>query len=136
MVADEVRTLAQRTQESTQEIRDIIERLQRQAAEAASSMKQSHDQVTISLEKSQQADATLETIFKGIATINDMNGEVANASAEQSRAASDMQGNTASIRERSESVQEIAGDVRGSVAGIERDMGVLTTRLSVLKVAG
>ena len=72
VVADEVRTLASRTQESTQEIQAMIEKLQTYSKEAVVSMEQSQEQAKESVEQAELAGQSLNTITASIATINDM----------------------------------------------------------------
>ena len=97
VVADEVRTLAQRTQQSTEEIQNIIERLQTQAKEAAGATEQSREQVRSSVEKTGEAGSALDRIVQSVGTINDMNNQIATASEEQSQVAEEMDQRVTSI---------------------------------------
>jgi len=84
VVADEVRVLAQRTQESTTEIEGMIVQLQSGANNAVSVMDQSRAQSQESVERAVTAGASLEKITASVSTINDMNTQIASASEEQS----------------------------------------------------
>ncbi len=86
VVADEVRSLAQRTQQSTGEIHNIIEQLQTSAREAESLMKASRSRAHSSAEKSEATRTSLETIAEMISRINIMNNEISTAVDEQSQA--------------------------------------------------
>jgi methyl-accepting chemotaxis protein len=80
VVADEVRSLAQRTQESTQEIETIIKELQFAANNAFKSMSSSLSMIAESVTQSERAGETLTLINEKIYIINDMNSQIANAS--------------------------------------------------------
>ena len=97
VVADEVRTLAQRTQQSTENIRVIVERLQSQAARAAGLMQQSQEATHSTLKSTSAADEALDNIVNSIATISQMSNQIATAAEEQSHVAVDMDSSITTI---------------------------------------
>lgn len=90
VVADEVRSLAQKTQKSTEEIESIITQLQKAADEAHMSMNISISSVQETIDTSTQVENTLEYIRENVSTINDMNHQIATASEEQSSVANEV----------------------------------------------
>ena len=83
VVADEVRTLASRTQKSTEQIQRTIEQLQSAAREAVQKMKLSSEQADLSVQSANQAGLSLQEITGSIAQICAMNQEIAAATDEQ-----------------------------------------------------
>lgn len=90
VVADEVRTLASRTQESTDEIRNTIEKLQSAAMSAVKVMEESAKQADQSVENANKAGDSLDGIHNSITNINQMNNNIAHSTNEQSRVAADI----------------------------------------------
>ncbi|MCK5791127.1 MAG: methyl-accepting chemotaxis protein [Ketobacter sp.] len=88
VVADEVRTLAQRTQEATQEINDMIARLQDGSKNAVGVMAEGRKQAELSVEQALKAGESLQAITGGIGSISAMNEQIA-AAVEQQTAAAD-----------------------------------------------
>mgnify|MGYP000037542309 CR=1 FL=1 len=84
VVADEVRTLAQKSQDSTGEIKSIIERLQECAKNAVSVMDVSKTQAQEAVELAEQAGVSLQSIVSAMSVISDMNSQIASAAEEQS----------------------------------------------------
>jgi methyl-accepting chemotaxis protein len=101
VVADEVRTLASRTQQSTEEIQTMISKLQQEAKNAVNAMENNTDYAMKTTEKSEQVKEILGDISIAVAQIRDMNDQTAQASTEQSQA-------TDSIAQSIESVNQKA----------------------------
>lgn len=108
VVADEVRNLAKRTQDSVEEIRQVIEGLQSGTKEVVSTMHSSHRQAQGSVGQVEQAVAALQRISQAVSVITDMNLQIASAAEEQSSVAEEINRNVASIRDVTESISSQA----------------------------
>jgi methyl-accepting chemotaxis protein len=117
VVADEVRVLARRTQQSTQEIQNMIERLQGGAREAATVMEQGRKQADVSVRQAGEAGDALRKIADAISVINDMNTHIASAAEEQASVAEEMNRNLSNISHLSE--QTSAGSRQTAAASDE-----------------
>ena len=97
VVADEVRTLASRTQESTQEIESMIEKLQSGSRQAVHAMESSSKQAVLSVEQANSAGDALQTITESVSLISDMSTQIATAAEEQSTVADEINRNITSV---------------------------------------
>lgn len=123
VVADEVRTLATRTHEATQEIQTMIESLQDQARGAASVMNRGREKADSSVSEAARAGAVLDEITVAVGTITEMNHQISVAANEQSTVSAEMSKNVVSINEVSDQTAENseliakASDVLSDLAG-------------------
>lgn len=113
VVADEVRNLASRTQESTEEINQMLGQLQDGATKAVSMMENSRASVEESVQAANAAGDSLVVITDTVNTIADMNGAIAVATEEQNQVSGLMVGHVEDIQacadEASTASQEVAG---------------------------
>ena len=93
VVADEVRALAQRTQESTEEIHHIIETVQNGAATAVKAMQEGRDQTQETVGLAAKAGDAIRSITDAVASIRDMNAQIATAAEEQSAVSVEIKNN-------------------------------------------
>jgi len=121
VVADEVRALAQRTQDSTKEIEVIINDLQVSSEDANKLMSTTKDRLGDTIEESSHAIEALKDIIRNIQIINDMNSGVATATEEQSVV-------TTNVNTKVFSINELTVDVAKNA----KSSTVLTEQLSLL----
>ena len=99
VVADEVRALAHRTAQSTQEIEKMVAGIQNGTGEAVSSMQQSNQRTQSTLEMARAAGVALEQITQSIHQINERNLVIASASEEQAQVSREVDRNLVNIRD-------------------------------------
>jgi len=97
VVADEVRNLAQKTQQATEEIQNMIQQLQQGTRDVVTVMQDSQDKTQLSVQQASDASQALESITQAVSVINDMNTQIASAAEEQSAVAEDINRNVTNI---------------------------------------
>ncbi|HJH21479.1 methyl-accepting chemotaxis protein [Pseudomonas sp. FP215] len=117
VVADEVRALAHRTAQSTQEIEKMVAGIQNGTGEAVQSMQQSNQRSQTTLEMARAAGASLEQITASISLINERNLVIASASEEQAQVSREVDRNLVNIRDLA--TQSAAGANQTSAASHE-----------------
>ncbi|MCU7873186.1 MAG: type IV pili methyl-accepting chemotaxis transducer N-terminal domain-containing protein [Candidatus Thiodiazotropha sp. (ex Lucinoma borealis)] len=135
VVADEVRTLAKRTQQSTEEIRQIIERLQGGTSEAVQAMTSSRDLAQNSVDQSSEADQALDKIVDAVSSINEMNVQIATAAQEQSSVAEEINRSISSIAMVADKTTHAANDAVSCTTAIQTSMNQLKGLISRFKVS-
>ncbi|MGP0171365.1 methyl-accepting chemotaxis protein [Pseudomonas sp. NCHU5208] len=128
VVADEVRALAQRTQQSTGEIEQMIGAIQKETEQAVATMNASMERADSTLELAQSAGAALDEITEAIGTINERNLVIASASEQQAQVAREVDRNLVNIRDLS--LQSSAGADQTTAAS--QELSRLAVALSTL----
>ena len=128
VVADEVRTLAQRTQQSTAEIEQMIGRLQGGVDAAVKAMGASHQRADATLEESARVRQALENILGAMAAIVEQNQQIAAAAEQQTAVAHDVDRTLVAINQAGERTAEGAGQA----ARASRELSELVRRLQGL----
>jgi len=134
VVADEVRTLASRTQESTEEIQKMIERLQSGSQEAVEAMNQSRSQADVTRDTAAKAGEVLTEITSSVTNINDMNALIASAAEEQNAVAEEVNRNVVNISQASETTAEsVASTAKSSedLRNIAEELKHVVSRIKV-----
>lgn len=108
VVADEVRTLAQRTQDSTSEIQNVIERLQSGVQTTVDNMQRSQASVVRGVESANAAGKELDELNSAVAKLGEMNTDISKVIDEQSRAANSIDGHIGNINESATEAAEMS----------------------------
>lgn len=134
VVADEVRTLASRTQASTEEIHTIIDGLQLDAKNAVDVMRRSLESAGEGVDQVQNTSSALNTIASEIRRINSVNHEVAQAVQEQSLMASNIERNILAINDSSEASSDHArhlSQVSLELTGLAQELETMLKRFKL-----
>jgi methyl-accepting chemotaxis protein len=134
VVADEVRTLAKRSHDSTEEIKKIIERLQKEAEKSVQVMDEELEQANRSVEKAEKAGESLDVIAESVASIRDMNTHIASAAEEQSAVAEEINRNIVSIAQVAEENAESTNQTTLTSQELARLANGLETQISQFKI--
>ncbi len=118
VVADEVRNLAQKTQQATGEIQQMIQQLQNGTRDVVQVMEQSQSRTQRSVEQADAAAEALQAITQAVSLINDMNNQIASAAEEQSAVAEDINRNVTNIGQVAQDVAGGAEEASQASAGL------------------
>ncbi|MGY1883311.1 methyl-accepting chemotaxis protein [Pseudomonas azotoformans] len=134
VVADEVRALAHRTQQSTQEIEQMISGIQQGTDQAVSSMQQSNSRARSTLDIAKSAGTALEEIASAFTLINERNLVIASASEQQAAVAREVDRNLMNIRDLAHQTSTGANQTSAASQELSRlavDLNTMVARFSV-----
>ncbi|SON48182.1 methyl-accepting chemotaxis protein [Vibrio tapetis] len=134
VVADEVRNLAQRTQQATVEIQDMISQLQSSANSAVELMEKSVVEAADGVELVTNAGAELGGIVAQVTQINEMNFQIATAAGQQSTVAEEMNQNLTNVRELVEASVVVVTELLETSEMMESNAAELDTKIQSFKV--
>lgn len=120
VVADEVRSLAHKTQQSTVEIEDMVKAINESSDRSVSTMKNSMERATRTLDVAREAGEALQLIATAVSEINNHNTSIASAAEEQANVARDVDKNLVSIRDLSNSTASGAEQTNASSDELSR----------------
>ncbi|WP_371924702.1 methyl-accepting chemotaxis protein [Pseudomonas sp. R5(2019)] len=120
VVADEVRSLAQRTQKSTEEIEELIAGLQHGTQQVASAMDSSRELTDSSVDLTRRAGTALETITQTVSAIQAMNQQIAAAAEQQSSVAEEVNRSVMNVRDISDQTAAASEETAASSVELAR----------------
>lgn len=134
VVADEVRTLASRTQNSTREIQHMIERLQSGSRAAAQIMEKGKDKAERTVQQAAQAGESLGSIRNAVTSISAMNQQIANAADSQNAVSREISNNIDSIRAVAQESVKATGQSFNAAQQLESESNQLRTVVNQFKL--
>lgn len=135
VVADEVRTLSQRTHQATEEIQHTIGTLVGNISDVVDLMENSSNKVTVSVEQATKASDALHQIKTSVEMIHDMNTQVATAAEEQSQVSQEITMNSSRIKDMGEELLTDTEATGQYAQDIDQQVDLLIAKIESFKVA-
>jgi len=135
VVADEVRSLASRTQDSTEDIQQRIDMVQDSSIAAARQMEEGKEKSIQTVEHATRAGEVFRTINASVASINDMNAQIATAAEEQSSVAEEINRNISTITQAIEETTAAASQVTAASQELARLSGMLQSNVQKFRLS-
>ncbi|RBP79478.1 methyl-accepting chemotaxis protein [Marinomonas rhizomae] len=134
VVADEVRTLATRTQDSTNEIESMIEKLKVNVAESSKAIQNSRDNASSTVSNFGEVTSVFNSLQESFAKVQDMAAHTAQATQEQSIVSNDINRNMVSLKDQTDSVQSVSDLIQQQSKDITKLYTVLDQQVGSFKV--
>ena len=129
VVADEVRTLASRTAQSTDEIRDKIQSLQNQVSAVQQSMLSSHGETQNTMEKVESTANQMDEVSALIDQVEEMSAQIATAAEEQSAVTSEIDRNVTHVKDLSDGILEAASQIQNASGELDQVASDITQQI-------
>lgn len=130
VVADEVRTLASKTQQSTGDINNMIENLRNGVNKAVESMKDGQEKATSTVDYAKKSEENLNNISSSLVSISDRILQVASAIEEQTSVIDEINSNLHGVNELSQGAKQSAESIGNAVQGLNKQSQSLTSQVS------
>ena len=134
VVADEVRNLANRTQQSTNEIQEVITSLQHEANSSMKMMQMNREASNVTMENAKQAQASLNEISSSITTIEDMNTQIATATEEQTLVTGEINQSIVDVNDKARQTQSLSASNQEKASELIALSEKLTQAVSTFKL--
>lgn len=134
VVSDEVRSLASKTQDSTEEIQQMIEKLQSGVKQAVSSIQNGSSQVSSSVELVNSTQNLLSNIEGSASQVNDMAIQIATATEQQSQVTNEINQNLTSLSDKNQTALELSQGTQSTAAHFKHMAGDLFNKVERFKV--
>lgn len=134
VVAEEVRNLAQRTQDSTNQVQETIERLQKQVQTLVSESEASATASRESVESVSQTSEAIRRVMEAIGQSQGMNDQIAAAVEQQSQVSDDISQRMGAVSEVAEQTDEDAGQTVASAQAIQQQLDQLRTTMGRFRI--
>lgn len=134
VVADEVRNLANRTQQSTNEIQEVITSLQHEANSSMEMMQMNREASNVTMENAKQAQASLNEISSSITIIEDMNTQIATATEEQTLVAGEINQSIVDVNDKARQTHSLSASNQEKASELIALSEKLTQAVSIFKL--
>ena len=129
VVADEVRTLASRTAQSTEEIRDKIQSLQSQVSAVQNSMQASHLETGNSMTTVEETARQMDEVSAMIDRVEEMSAQIATAAEQQSAVTSEIDRNVTHVKDLSDGILEAASKIQNASGELDQVAVDINTKI-------
>jgi len=134
VVADEVRSLAQRTQTSTQEIESMIEQLQKKSGEAVSAIEKGTSGLQETMERVGKVDSSLSSILESMGTISNLSTTIAASTEQQTSVSEEISRNISNVADSSGEMVEDFSALSNSIASLQSASEQMQSSIGRFKV--